>query len=138
MLSVHPDRHDSQKKWTTPDKDAAEHVNERTTTPKETCQETLEAGDFTELLNKQIRPKSESAKEEVSRAVQTLAEQAIAASVTVAADVTQTIKEIIAEIDKKLSDQVNQILHHPDFQQMEAAWRGLHYLVNNTEVDESP
>jgi type VI secretion system protein ImpC len=31
---------------------------------------------------------------------------------------------------------VNLILHHPDFQALEAAWRGLHYLVNNTETDE--
>jgi len=35
-----------------------------------------------------------------------------------------------------LTEQVNQILHHPDFQQLESAWRGLHYLVNNTETDE--
>ncbi|WP_290561952.1 type VI secretion system contractile sheath large subunit, partial [Agrobacterium sp.] len=35
-----------------------------------------------------------------------------------------------------LTAQVNQIIHHPDFQQLESAWRGLHYLVNNTESDE--
>ncbi len=96
----------------------------------------LEASEFTALLSKQIKPKSDSARDEVSRAVRTLAEQAISASVTIAADVTQTIKDIIAEIDRKLSDQVNQILHHPEFQQLEAAWRGLHYLINNTETDE--
>ena len=39
-------------------------------------------------------------------------------------------------IDQKLTEQVNQILHHPDFQQLEGAWRGLHHLVNNTETDE--
>ena len=33
-------------------------------------------------------------------------------------------------------DQLNQILHHPDLQQLEGAWRGLHYLVNNTETDQ--
>ena len=43
---------------------------------------------------------------------------------------------MIAEIDKKLTEQVNLILHHPDFQKLEGAWRGLHYLVNNTETDE--
>ena len=43
---------------------------------------------------------------------------------------------MIAEIDKKLSEQVNAILHHAELQQLESAWRGLHYLVNNTETDE--
>ena len=47
-----------------------------------------------------------------------------------------TIKAIIAEIDKQLTDQVNVILHSERFQQVESAWRGLHYLVNNTESDE--
>jgi len=46
------------------------------------------------------------------------------------------IEAIIAEIDRKLTEQVNQILHHPDFQELEGTWRGLHHLVNNTETDE--
>jgi type VI secretion system protein ImpC len=51
-------------------------------------------------------------------------------------DALRTIESIIAEIDKKLTEQVNMILHHEDYQQLESAWRGLHYLVNNTETDE--
>ncbi len=98
--------------------------------------EALEAGDFASLLNKEIRPKSDQAKEEVEQAVQTLAEQALASSVTVSADVTITIREMIAEIDKRLTEQVNQILHHEDLQKLEGAWRGLHHLINNTETDE--
>ena len=43
---------------------------------------------------------------------------------------------MIAAIDKKLTEQVNKIIHHEDFQKLESAWRGLHYLVNNTETDE--
>ncbi len=98
--------------------------------------ETLEVGDFASLLNKEIRPKSAQAKEEVEQAVQTLAEQALASSITVSADVTVTIREMIAEIDKRLTEQINQILHHEDFQALEGAWRGLHHLINNTETDE--
>ena len=98
--------------------------------------ETLEAGDFASLLNKEIRPKSEQAKTEVEQAVQTLAEQAISSAITVSADVTVTIREMIAEIDKRLTEQVNQILHNEEFQKLEGAWRGLHHLVNNTETDE--
>jgi type VI secretion system protein ImpC len=43
---------------------------------------------------------------------------------------------MIAEIDKKITEQVNPILHHEDFQKIEGTWRGLRHLVNNTETDE--
>ncbi len=98
--------------------------------------ETLESNDFANLLNQQIRPKSDQAREEVENAVQTLAEQALSSSITVSADVTVTIREMIAEIDKRLTEQVNKILHNEEFQKLEGAWRGLHHLVNNTETDE--
>jgi type VI secretion system protein ImpC len=39
-------------------------------------------------------------------------------------------------VDRKLTEQVNKILHNKDFQKLEGTWRGLHYLVNNTETDE--
>ena len=54
----------------------------------------------------------------------------------ISTDVVATINSIIAEIDAKLTEQVNLILHNPDFQQLEGTWRGLHYLINNTETDE--
>lgn len=69
--------------------------------------------------------------------MQTLAEQALVNTSLIGKDVVQSIEAMIAAIDKKLSEQVNVILHHADFQKMESAWRGLHYLVNNTETDES-
>jgi type VI secretion system protein ImpC len=40
----------------------------------------------------------------------------------------------IVEIDELLTDQINEILHHPDFLKLEGSWRGLHYLVMNTET----
>jgi type VI secretion system protein ImpC len=95
-----------------------------------------EADQFSVLLQKQFKPKTDRARSEVERAVQTLAEQALRETAVVSDDVIGTIKAIIAEIDKKLSDQVNLILHSERFQQVESAWRGLHYLVNNTETDE--
>ena len=44
---------------------------------------------------------------------------------------------MIAEIDRKLSDQVNQILHHPQFQKLESSWRGLKLLVDRTDFREN-
>ena len=42
------------------------------------------------------------------------------------------ISGIIAEIDKRISAQINQILHHEAFQKLEGTWRGLYYLVSQT------
>ena len=98
--------------------------------------ETLETGDFASLLQKEFKPKSERAKEAVEDAVKTLAEQALAKTNLISDDAVKSIEAIIAEIDKRLTDQVNKIMHHPDFQKLEGSWRGMHYLINNTETDE--
>jgi type VI secretion system protein ImpC len=97
---------------------------------------TLEPGLFSTLLNKEFKPKTDRAKEAVEAAVGTLAEFVLKDSSVISEDAVRTIQAIIAAIDQKLTQQINQILHHPDFQQVESAWRGLHYLVNNTETDE--
>lgn len=95
-----------------------------------------ESDQFAALLQKEFKPKTDRARAEVENAVRTLAEQALRETTVVSDDVIGTIKAIIAEIDKKLSDQVNAIMHSERFQQVESAWRGLHYLVNNSETDE--
>jgi type VI secretion system protein ImpC len=55
----------------------------------------------------------------------------------VSKDVETNIKFWIAEIDKKLSAQLNEVMHHEDFQKLEGSWRGLHYLVHQSETGES-
>src|SRR5947209_7541992 len=55
----------------------------------------------------------------------------------VSKDVETTIKYWIGEIDKKLSSQLNEVMHHPDFQKLESTWRGLHYLVHQSETGEA-
>lgn len=49
-------------------------------------------------------------------------------------DTVAAINQKIAEIDALITDQLNEVMHHPDFQKLEASWRGLHYLVMNTET----
>ncbi len=94
------------------------------------------SSDFENLLKKEFRPKSDQAKTAVEQAVKTLAEQALANTNLVSDDALRTIESIVSQIDQKLTEQVNLILHHADFKQLEGAWRGLHYLVNNSETDE--
>src|SRR5688500_10475380 len=98
--------------------------------------DTIEANEFDFLLKKEFKPKTDEAKDAVERAVRTLAEQALSQTKLISTDVVKSIESMIAQIDKKLTEQINLILHHQDFQKLEGAWRGLHYLVNNTETDE--
>ncbi|HEY0909756.1 MAG TPA: type VI secretion system contractile sheath large subunit, partial [Bradyrhizobium sp.] len=92
--------------------------------------------EFASLLNREFKPKSDKAREAVEGAVQTLAKQALANTALVSDDSIRSIEAIIAAIDAKLTEQINLIIHQPEFQALESAWRGLHHLVNNTETDE--
>eukprot|EP01036_Dinobryon_divergens_P018503 gene18503-25202_t len=48
--------------------------------------------------------------------------------------VVTLINERVAEIDRLLTDQLNAILHAPEFQALEGSWRGLHDMVFGTET----
>ncbi len=91
--------------------------------------------DFSSLLKQSFKPRTERAATEVESAVATLVRQALSDTSVIKDDVLETITEMIAQIDKKISDQMNEIIHAEEFQQLESAWRGLHYLVMNSETD---
>ncbi len=94
-----------------------------------------EADEFSSLLKQNFKPRTERAASEVESAVQTLVTQALADSTVVKDQVLDTIEEMIARLDEKLTAQMNEVLHAPEFQQLESAWRGLSYLVFNSETD---
>jgi type VI secretion system protein ImpC len=100
------------------------------------AQTTETTSDFSALLQKEFKPKSDRAREEVENAVRTLAAQVLEDKDLIADDAVNSINAIIAEIDRKLAEQINLIIHNAQFQALEGSWRGLHYLVNNTETDE--
>ena len=118
--------------------DASDNMQQQTSNLQET--QTTEAdasGEFGRLLQKAFKPRTDKAKEAVETAVRTLAEQVLQDTHLVSDDALATIESLIAKIDEKLSAQVNVILHTEQFQQLESAWHGLHYLVTNTESDET-
>jgi type VI secretion system protein ImpC len=88
---------------------------------------------FAELLSREARP---AAAPPPAEALGALAAQAAALPQLVApSDPRRTVEAINAELDRKIAEQINLVLHHPDFQAIEATWRGLHYLVLNAEPD---
>jgi type VI secretion system protein ImpC len=96
----------------------------------------FESGEFASLLKKEFKPKSDVAKEAIESAVKTLASQALEHATLISDNTLDSITAIVAELDQKLTEQINLILHNESYQQLESAWRGLSYLVNNTETDE--
>ena len=66
--------------------------------------------------------------------VKTLVEQALGGTVTFDKNLTRTFDAAIAAIDRKLSAQLNEIIHSEKFLKLEGSWRGLNYLVMNSET----
>lgn len=99
--------------------------------------EALDLGEFSALLEKDFRVK-ESQSEKLQSLVQNLALAATekAGSATISGNAVKSIKSLIAGIDSMMSTQMDEIMHCPEVREMEGTWRGLHYLVNNTETDQ--
>ena len=104
-------------------------------TSKTAATETRDADEFSLLLKQSFKPRNERAATEVDNAISTLVTQALADTNLIKTDVLDTLDEMIARIDEKLTVQINEILHAEEFQKLEGAWRGLHYLVMNSETD---
>ncbi|BAQ71483.1 type VI secretion protein (plasmid) [Rhodovulum sulfidophilum] len=96
-----------------------------------------ELSEFQDILKQTIKPRSDIAAREVDNAVTALAREALGSSELIAEDVIDTLDAMIARLDEKLSEQVNEILHADEFQQIESSWRGLAYTLNNAETDAS-
>src|SRR5947209_18235786 len=92
---------------------------------------TAEAGSLLDQILATAKPAERSRSEELIKA---LTDEALKGTVTWSRNVTQTIKQGIAAIDKAMSAQLAAVMHHPDFQKLEGSWRGLHHLVMNTET----
>jgi type VI secretion system protein ImpC len=96
---------------------------------------TTETDEFSALLKQNFKPRTERAETEIETAIGTLVKQALSDQSVIKEDVLDTIEEMIARLDEKLTVQVNEIIHNEEFQQLESAWRGLYYLTNHSETD---
>lgn len=58
--------------------------------------------------------------------------QVMSGELTMSKNMDVAINSRIAEIDRLISAQMNEIMHHEEFQKLEGSWRGLHHLVKNS------
>src|SRR5215831_16593508 len=89
------------------------------------------------LLEQVVAATRQTEPDRAQELVKTLVEQALTGTVTFDRNLPRTIDRAIATIDQKLSTQLNAIIHHPRFLQLEGSWRGLNYLVMNSETGTS-
>jgi type VI secretion system protein ImpC len=66
--------------------------------------------------------------------VQAFLDEIMKSQIVVSKDLEHMLSERIAQVDELLSDQLNEVMHAPDFQKLESTWRGLQYLVDQTET----
>jgi len=100
--------------------------------------EQLEGGDLLDqIIETGIRPADDSGRDRAQALIRNLVDQLVQPDMVVAKSVTKTVNARIAAIDALLSRQVDEILHAPEFQKLEASWRGVNKLVMNTETSET-
>ncbi|HEX7389639.1 MAG TPA: type VI secretion system contractile sheath large subunit [Acidiphilium sp.] len=89
------------------------------------------------LLDQVVGATKQTEPDRAQDLVKTLVQEALSGTVTFDKNLTRTIDRAIAAIDRKLSIQLNEVMHHPRFLQLEGSWRGLHHLVMNSETGTS-
>jgi type VI secretion system protein ImpC len=102
--------------------------------------ETVEAEEEKGLLD-QIIEEGRLAREATQKTwardlISELVSQIMEGTIVVSKDTVAMINARISAIDNLVSKQLNEVMHHPDFQKLEGSWRGLHYLVNKSETGE--
>ncbi|HVC60407.1 MAG TPA: type VI secretion system contractile sheath large subunit [Acetobacteraceae bacterium] len=89
------------------------------------------------FLDQVIGATKQTAPDQTTDLMKNLVEQAMAGTVTFDKNLQRTFERAIAAIDRKLSEQLNAIMHDPKFTKLEGTWRGLNYLVMNSETGTS-
>jgi type VI secretion system protein ImpC len=89
------------------------------------------------LLDQVVAATKQTEPDRAQELVKTLVEQALAGTVTFDRNLPRTIDRAIAALDARLSAQLNEVMHHQRFLQLEGSWRGLNYLVMNSETGTS-
>ena len=98
--------------------------------------QTQEAPDLLDQVVAATRPQTDKEKEHAREYFLQFLQETVKPEHVVSKDVEQNIKFWIGEIDKKVTEQLNEVMHDAAFQRLEASWRGLHYLVHKPESDE--
>lgn len=96
-------------------------------------EQVAELGVLDQILS-EGRFKTDQEESRAKSAVQELVREILDETVTYKKDIEATLNEQIARIDELLTAQLNEVMHSEKFKKLEASWRGLRYLVSQTET----
>ena len=98
------------------------------------AEETQDVSLLDQILTEGRMARDDFQKERAKDMIAEFVNQVMAGELTMSKNMDLAINSRIAEIDRLLSAQLNEIMHHEDFQKLEGSWRGLHQLVMNSET----
>jgi type VI secretion system protein ImpC len=87
-----------------------------------------------QIIHETRLDRDEQQAEQSRQQIATLVQAVLSQTVRVSKDLEQTLSSTIADLDQLISRQLNEVMHHPEFQALEASWRGLRYLVMSSET----
>jgi type VI secretion system protein ImpC len=86
------------------------------------------------VLDQAIKATKQTEQSRAQELMRTLTEEALKGTISWNKDVTRTITAGVKAIDEAISKQLAAVMHNADFQKLEGTWRGLNYLVMNSET----
>src|SRR5271169_3758710 len=98
--------------------------------------EQQEIGLLDQIVEQGRLGKDPAARERGKSLVKEFVSQVLQGEMTVSRDTESMINARIAQIDHLLSIQLNEILHHPEFQKLEGSWRGLKFMLDQSETSD--
>lgn len=99
-----------------------------------TNEATTETQEHGGLLSKVVAATKQTEPDRAQNLLRTLTDQALKGTVKYDRNLTVTLNNAIAELDKAISTQLAEIMQSSEFTKLEGSWRGLHYLVKNSET----
>ncbi len=90
-----------------------------------------------QIIDESNMARNDSQKSWAREIISEFAKEVMDGQITISKDTEAMINARIAELDRLISAQLNEVLHHEEFQKLEASWRGLHYFVQQSETGEN-
>lgn len=114
----------------------AEKVQETQREATAPVEVTEEKGLLDQIIDKSRMVREEGQRTRARDLIGEFAKQVMEGTMVVSKNTELMINSRIAQLDRLISAQLNEIIHHPEFQRLEASWRGLHYFVFQTETSD--
>jgi len=108
----------------------AEKANQ--TAEAQTTEQVQEVSLLDQILTEGKMARDDYQREQAKDMIGEFVNQVMSGELTMSKNMDVAINARIAEIDRLLSAQLNEIMHHEDFQKLEGSWRGLHHLIKNS------